>query len=229
MALRIAAEIFEQHVIALARRQFNEAFGPELLEAGERDALGGGARAHLIVDPLAPSHLVAVFGERALVAEMPRQRAENIEIVLRIADRVDGAVHGENERVAGRASDVVALERGGGRQHDVGMARGRRPPALVHDHRLRLLPGALQAVEILMVMEGIAAGPVDQANIREGIAAAVEGIARARIEQHVGDTRHRNHGARRVERQRHLGSRHIDARHTDAVGRAVAEAEAAAG
>src|SRR5262249_34222968 len=101
MALRIAAEIFEQHVIALARRQFDEAFGPELLEAGERDALGGGARAHLIVDPLAPGHLVAVFGERALVAEMPRQRAENIEVVLRIADRVDGAVHGENEGVAG--------------------------------------------------------------------------------------------------------------------------------
>ena len=189
----------------------------------------GGARAHLIVDPLAPGHVVAVFGERALVAEMPRQRAKNIEIVLRIADRVDGAVHGENEGVAGRASNVVALERGGGWQHDVGVTRGRRPPALVHDHRLRLLPGALQAVEILMVMEGIPAGPIDQANIGEGIAAAVEGVACARIEQHVGDARDRDHGACRIERQRHLGSRHIDARHADAVGGAVAEAEAAAG
>src|SRR5262249_33293834 len=97
MALRIAAEIFEQHEVAFGRRQFEEALGPELLEAGERDALGGGARAHLIVDPLAPGHLVAVFGERALVAETLRQRAENIEVVLRVADRVDGAVHGENE------------------------------------------------------------------------------------------------------------------------------------
>src|SRR5262245_65517887 len=56
MALWIAAEIFEQHVVALARRQLDEAFGPELLEARERDALGGGARAHLIVHPLAPGH-----------------------------------------------------------------------------------------------------------------------------------------------------------------------------
>src|SRR5262249_20386286 len=80
---------------------------------------------------------------------------ENIEVVLRIADRVDGAVHGENERVAGRASDVVSLERGGGGQHDVGVARGRRPPALVHDHRLRLLPGALQGGwEFLVVGRG---------------------------------------------------------------------------
>src|SRR5262249_57390978 len=107
----------------------DEALSPELLEAGERDALGGGAGAHLIVDPLAPGHLVAVFGERALVAKTLRQRVENIEVVLRIADRVDGAVHGENERVAGRASDVVSLERGGGGRHDVGVAPGRRAPA----------------------------------------------------------------------------------------------------
>src|SRR5262249_60107243 len=104
-----------------------------------------------------------------LVAEMPRQRAENIEVVLRIADRVDGAVHGENEGVAGRASDIVALERGGGRQHDVGVTRGRRPPALVHDYRLRLLPGALQAAYVLMVMKGVAARPGDPTNIRGGI------------------------------------------------------------
>src|SRR5262249_2601710 len=107
--------------------------------------------------------------------ETLRQRAENIEVVLRIADRVDGAVHGENERVAGRASDVVALERGGGRQHDVGMASGRRPPALVHDHRLRLLPGALQSVEILMVMEGIAARAVWQGESGKGSGGAVGG------------------------------------------------------
>src|SRR5262249_58221330 len=81
MVLRIAAKIFKQHVVALGRRQLDEAFGPKLLEAGERDALGGGARAHLIIDPLAPGHLVAVLGERALKAETLRQRAENIEVV----------------------------------------------------------------------------------------------------------------------------------------------------
>ncbi len=229
MAFRIAAKILEQHEVALRRRQLGEAFRPELLEAGEGNALGGRARARLIVDPLAPGHLVAPFGEGGLVAEAPRERAENVEVVPRLADRVDGAMHGENERVARRAADVVALERGGGRQHDVGVARGRRPPAVMDDDRLRLLPRARQAVEVLVVMERIAARPIDQPYVGIGVLPAVERVARARIEQHVGDAGDRNDGARRIERQWQLGPRHVDARHADAVGGAVAEREAAAG
>ena len=148
---------------------------------------------------------------------------------LALADRIDGAVHGEDEGIPRRAADVVALERGGRRQHDVGVTRGRRPPAVVDDDRLRLLPGALQPVEILVVVERIAARPIDQPDIGIAVAAAVEFVALAGMEQHVGHARDRDHGARRVERQRDLRSRHIDARHADAIGRAVAECEAAAG
>ena len=101
MTLRIAPEIFEQDVIAFRRRQLDEALGPELLEARKRHVLGGGARTHAVIDPLTPVHLVAVFGEGALIAEPLRQRAENVEIILRIRDRINGAMHGQNERIAG--------------------------------------------------------------------------------------------------------------------------------
>src|SRR5262249_10871538 len=189
MALRVATEVFEQHVVALGRRQLDEPFGPELLEARESHALGSSARANAIVHPLAPAHLVAVFGERALVSEALRERAENIEVVLRLANGIDGLMHRENERVTGGAADVVALEKGGGGKHDIAVTRGCCPPALVHDYRFRLLPGAAQPIEILMVMEGIAAGPIDQANVGKRVAAAVEAVARAGREEQGGTQR----------------------------------------
>ena len=97
MALGIAAEIIEQDIVALGRRQLDKPFRPELLESGQRHPLGRGAGAHLIIDPLAPGHLVAAFGVRVLIAEALRQSAENVEIIAGLADRSDGAMHGENE------------------------------------------------------------------------------------------------------------------------------------
>src|SRR5260370_42270188 len=115
-----------------------------------------------MVDPLAPAHFVPILGERALIPEALCERAEDIEVVLRISDGIDGAVHRENESVTGGAADVVALEKGGGGKHDGGVTPGRRPPALAHDDRLGLLPGAPQPIEILVLVERITAGPVDQ-------------------------------------------------------------------
>ena len=100
VALRVATEIFKQDIIALRRRQLDEALRPELLEAGQIYALGCGARAHLIVDQLAPTHFVALFREGALIAKALRQGAENIEVVPCAADGIDGAMHGQHERVA---------------------------------------------------------------------------------------------------------------------------------
>ena len=59
--------------------------------------------------------------------------------------------------------------------------------SLVHHQRVDLGEGPPQAVEILMVMERIAAGPVDQADVGIGPRLAVVAIGRAGIEQHVGD------------------------------------------
>ena len=100
VALRITTEIFKQDIIALGRRQLDEALRPELLEAGQIYALCCGARPHLIVDQLAPSHLIAVLGEGAFITEAPGQGAENIEVIPCAADGIDGAMHGQHERVA---------------------------------------------------------------------------------------------------------------------------------
>src|SRR4029079_3026858 len=89
MAFGVMAEIFEQHVVALGRRQFDETLGPELLETGKGDALACRARADLVVDPLAPAHLVAIAGERRFVTEAPRQRAEDVEVVPGLADQIN--------------------------------------------------------------------------------------------------------------------------------------------
>ena len=62
----------------------------------------------------------------------------------------------------------------------------------VHDQRVDRREGAAQPVEVLVVMERVAAGPVDQPDVGIGqrLAVVVEGLAR--IEQHVGDARDRD-------------------------------------
>ncbi len=87
MLFRIGAEVLEQHVLARRRRKLDEAFGPELLETGQRHTLGRRAGADAVVEPLAPAHLVAAFGEGLLVAEPRGERAENVEVVARLPDR----------------------------------------------------------------------------------------------------------------------------------------------
>ena len=109
-----------------------------------------------------PAHLVAALGIVGLAAEPARQLAENRVIVARLADRLDRLLHRDDETVARRAAEIVALERGRRRQHDVGMARGRRPPRLVHDDGFRPPQGGAQPVGVLMMVERIAARPIDQ-------------------------------------------------------------------
>ena len=138
------------------------------------------------------------FGEGVLAAERLGEIAEDVEIVARLADRVDRLMHRDDKPVARRAADVVAFERGRRRQHDIGMARRRRPPWLVHDDRLRALPGAAQPVQILVVVERVAAGPIDQPDIGIGRALAVVVVARAGIEQAIRDARSRYREPRRI-------------------------------
>ena len=87
---------------------------------------------------------------------------------------------------------MVALKRGGRRQDDVGVARHRRPPRLTDNNRLRLLPGPQQPVQILVVMEHIAPGPVNEPNIGVDIVLAIIGKQAVGIQQHVGNASNRN-------------------------------------
>ncbi|KAG0756172.1 hypothetical protein G6F22_020376 [Rhizopus arrhizus] len=77
-------------------------------------------------------------------------------------------MHGEHIGVAGRPANVAALQRRGGRQHDVCPARQRRPPGFMHDHRFGLAPGLPEPVLVLVMVERIAARPIDQLHVRIG-------------------------------------------------------------
>src|SRR5262245_63865083 len=92
-------------------------------------------------------------------------------------------------RLSAGKADVLALKRSGGRQHDVRHARGRVPELLVNDNSLRLLPRAAQPIEVLMVMEGITASPVNKPDIGKGEPVPVVLIFGSRIKQHIGDAR----------------------------------------
>jgi hypothetical protein len=90
--------------------------------------------------------------------------------------------HRDDKAVAGRTTDVVALERGGRRQYDIRMPCRCRLPRLVHDDRFRSTPCAAQPVEILMMMKRIAAGPIDQTDVGIAGLSSIEIIAAARTQ-----------------------------------------------
>ena len=78
------------------------------------------------------------------------------------------------------AADILALQRHGAGQDEIGVPRRRGPAELVHDERVDARDGASQAVEILVVMERVAAGPVDKADVGIGQRLAVVAVRRAR-------------------------------------------------
>ncbi|MNY79701.1 hypothetical protein D3C86_2204460 [compost metagenome] len=55
------------------------------------------------------------------------------------------------------------------------------------DERVELREGLAQAVEVLVVVERVPAGPVDQLDLGISPRLAVIAVALARMEQHVGD------------------------------------------
>ena len=134
-----------------------------------------------------PKGLIPPLGEALLAAETPRQIAENVEIVARIADGFDRLVHRDDEPVARRAAQIVTLKRGRRRQYDVGMARGRRPPRLVDDDCFRALPRAAQPVHVPMVMKRVAADPLDEPYVGIGGTLAVTIVPLIRVQQAVGN------------------------------------------
>ena len=79
-----------------------------------------------------------------------------------------------------------------------------------------------------MMVEGIAARPVDEPDVRIGESPSVEVERRARLQQHVRDARERDEGVDAVRSQRQRGWTHPQRRPADVAERAVALAEAAA-
>src|SRR5690348_14232047 len=109
------------------------------------------------------------------------------------------------------------------------MAGHGRPERIVHDDRLRPRECAAQARDVLMVMEGIAAAPVDEPDVGIGQPAPVEVERLTRTEEHVRDARERDEVADRVAALRQRWRTDSHRRASDVAERAVALTEAAPG
>ncbi|CUK20615.1 Uncharacterised protein [Achromobacter sp. 2789STDY5608615] len=193
-------------VVLLRQRQF--AARPELVEVRRLQALVRERRAGPFIQVAQPFGAVAAFGEGFARAQPFGQVGEDVVVVARQAVGRGDAVHGHQQRVGGRAADVLALQRHRAGQHDVGMARGGGPADLVDHEGVERGEGAGQALEVLVMVERIAAGPIGQADVRIVHALAVVVERLAGVQQHVGDARHGNEildavGALRQRRHRH--------------------------
>jgi len=91
-----------------------------------------------------------------------------------------------------RAADIFTLQRHGGGQHDIRVARASRPGALMDDQRIETAKGLTQPRQILMMMKRVAARPVGQPNVGIGQMPAVIVKFFTGMQQHIGDTRDRN-------------------------------------
>ncbi len=96
--------------------------------------------------------------------------------------------------IEGVDREIIALERGRDGKHDIGMACGWGPHLFVHDHTRWFCPGGAESIEILVMMERIAACPVDEFDMRIVQTAAVVVERRSGFLQHVGYARHRDYG-----------------------------------
>ena len=224
----VGPELRQHHRLALLAARLRDAGFPESLEGREGDAGLRRLLARFLVQVGEPLHCIATLGVDVVGAEAAGDLGEDPVVVTGLADRRARLLHGDQVRLLARVADVVALQPGGGRQYDVGHLGRRRPELFVEDDRLGLAPGIAQPIEILVVMERIAARPVDQADVGIGEFLAVVRDLAARIEQHVGEARDRDEVGHRVGalRQRRAGESRRVAAHD--VGRPVARAEAAA-
>ena len=175
------------------RRQAEHALGPELVELRHVDvALRRPLPGHG-VEPAQPLPGAPALGERLARAEALGDAGEDRVVVPRLADRVDEPVHRDQVVVARRAGDVVALEGrwSTGSTMSACLASAVQNGSL-HDDGLGPPPGPHQPVQVLVVVERVAAGPVDEPDVGVGQPPAVEVERLARVEQHVGDPRHRD-------------------------------------
>lgn len=138
--------------------------------------------------------LAELFSE----AQPPGKIEENSVIITRFAHWRDLRAHGNHKPVVTAAADILSLQRGGSRQNDVGEFGLRGPVLLMHHHRLRTAPGLAQSVNILVMMKRIASRPVDQTDVGIMQLLTVELIGFSRVQQHIGQPRHRDDAVHRI-------------------------------
>src|SRR5262249_60588887 len=95
---------------------------PEGLEVRPLDAMAGSRLAHDLVEMAKPLHFGAAFGEVVAEAKPFCQIRKDIEVVARLANRLDRLMHGEHVAVGGGCGVGSFKGRGGG-GHDAWRAR----------------------------------------------------------------------------------------------------------
>ena len=132
------------------------------------------------------------FREHLTCAQSTGKVSEDFVVIAGLAHGLDQPAHVKEVRVVRGTPDILALEGSRGRKHDVRPLGRGSPPGFVHDDRVGLLPSLAQPAQVLVVVEGVAAAPVDQPDVRVDPALPVEFVLVAGIEQHVRDTCHRD-------------------------------------
>ena len=72
-----------------------------------------------------------------------------------------------------RHGDIGTFQSGCCRQHNIGMFGQRVPTPFMCDNRVRLLPRRQKAIQILMMVERVSTGPVNQLDIRKFISPTI--------------------------------------------------------
>src|SRR5690606_34201555 len=134
------------------------------------------------------------FGELVAHAHQISQSLEDLEVAQAFTYRLDNLTHGVDLVVAvGTAgADVVALERTGRRQHNVGKAGRRTPPRILANIGFNLLVhGANQLVGVLLMREQVVPRRVYQLDVGVDVFGAVTRVRFTRVKQHFVDARRR--------------------------------------
>ena len=168
LAVRVVAERAQPAAVVGLLRQLNSPRCQNSSKLGAVRPLRPSAGARRLVEMASHWRAVRPSVKASRSPEPLGELGEDVVVVARLAERLGEPVHRDHQRVVGRTADVLALQRHRAGQHDVGMARGGGPGDLVHDQRVDAREGAAQAVDVLVMVERIAAGPVDQPDVRIG-------------------------------------------------------------
>ena len=229
LAVRIGQEVGIRDEIRLGQRDLDMALGPEPVEVGHDDAHVVALAAPPSIHVTQPGGGVALFRVAVPDTQGIGDVGQNGEVIARLSLGRHHLLHCHHVAVSRAGGDVVTLQGRGRRQDDVGVAGGRGPPGLIHDDRFNTRPGAPESVQVLVVMERVAARPVDQADIRVSEAPAIVVVFLVRLFQQVGHPRHRDEVVGAVRQGRQSDRGHSGAWRAHATAAAVAEAKAEPG
>lgn len=147
-----------------------------------------------VVEAFQPLHLTFAFAVGGVHAEAFGEVVEDVVVVFGFALRFDEFFHRHDVHVGVVAGhgEVVAFVAGGRGQDDVGVFGGRGPVGFVDDDDFGFLPTGAQAVQVLVVVVGVATAPPDHADVRVVAGLTVVGVFAAGVVQGVGDARDRD-------------------------------------